>query len=323
MIKMSPFKPAWWLKSAHGQTILPTLLRRDISMELRHERLDLADGDFVDLVWADKKLSTKAPLVILLHGLGGSIQSAYVKGLMQQFNLWGWRSVLMHFRGCSGEPNRLDRAYHSGETGDLDYLVNQLEKREPDTLKAAVGISLGGGVVLKWLGEMEKRSAVSCAVAVSVPLDLKIAANHMTRGFSQLYQAYMIKQLHRAIKRKFYQRNAPPIDIARLGEWRCFLTFDDKVTAPLHGFNHVHEYYKKASAEQYLIAIKTPTLIIHAKDDPFMTPEVLPFKDELSDKTILEVSEKGGHVGFITGSIPGYPEYWLEQRIPQFLSQYL
>jgi uncharacterized protein len=323
MIVRSQFKPAWWLKSAHAQTILPTLMRRDIVMDLRKERLSMTDGDFVDLVWAEKGLSQQSPLIILLHGLGGNIQSSYVKGLMQQFNRHGWRAVLMHFRGCSGVPNRLDRAYHSGETGDFDYLVKVLNNREPDTIKAAVGISLGGNVLLKWLGEKKIQSSIKTAVAVSVPLDLKIAANHMSRGFSKFYQNYMIKRLHGIVRQKFKERAHPPFDLAGLNDWRCFMTFDDKVTAPLHGFNHVHEYYKKASAKQYLTSIMTPTLIIHAIDDPFMTPEVLPDMDEISQHTLLEISDNGGHVGFITGTIPGKPEYWLDRRIPQYLTSCL
>jgi len=320
MIIESQFKPAWWLKSAHIQTILPTLIRRDVSLSLIEERLELHDGDFVDLVWAEDNLSANSPLVILLHGLGGSIQSPYAKGLMFQFNRHGWRAVLMHFRGCSGEPNRLSRAYHSGDTDDFDYLLKVLHQRMSDAPLAAVGISLGGSVLLKWLGESRDKGQLEAAVAVSVPFDLRLAATHMTTGFAKLYQIYIVKELHHYMRQKFKVEQAP-FDLKQMDKWRCFWTFDDNITAPLHGFVHVHDYYTHASARNYLSTIKTKTLIIHSSDDPFMPPEVIPAGHELSEAIQFELADRGGHVGFITGNIPGYPEYWLEQRIPQFFEE--
>jgi len=322
MITESEFIPAWWLRGAHAQTVWPTLMRADIELTLRPERLELWDGDFVDLAWSDQGLSSKSPLVILLHGLGGNIQSAYVKGLLNACNLRGWRAVLMHFRGCSGEPNRLARSYHSGDTDDLDFLLRTLEQREPDTVKAAVGISLGGNVLLKWLGEHPDQSYIQASISVSAPLELRMAANHMVRGVSRLYQYWMLKQLHQHVRDKV-KRSRLPIQLSQLDQWNCFWSFDDNVTAPLNGFSHVHDYYIHSSSRYYLNSITTPTLILHAEDDPFMPTTVLPSASELSPVVSLELSKQGGHVGFISGNMPGRAEYWLDQRVPAFFQDYL
>jgi predicted alpha/beta-fold hydrolase len=323
MIK-SAFKPAWWLSNPHAQTMYPTLMRRRSIRAEREERVELPDGDFIDLVWAEHGLSAQTPLVIFLHGLGGSMESSYVAGQMRAFNQCGWRAVLMHFRGASREPNRLARAYHSGDTGDLDYIVRVLHQREPQTLKAMVGISLGGNVLLKWLGEQGAQSLVQAAVAVSVPFQLRLVADRINQGFSQFYQMYLLKRLKQMFIRKCEKyKETMPFSTQELNALRCFWTFDDVITAPLHGFPHVHAYYAQSSSRQYLKHIKTPTLIIHAQDDPFMTPLAIPEAEELSEAITFELSLKGGHVGFITGDIPGKPIYWLDQRVPEFLQTYL
>lgn len=323
MISQSEFKPAWWLASAHGQTVYPTLARFIQSSVDKTERVELPDGDFIDLAWAINGVSPGAPLVILLHGLGGNSRSTYVAGLMRAINQQGWRAVLMHFRGASDESNRLPRAYHSGDTSDLDYVVNLVHQREPETKKAAVGVSLGGNVLLKWLGEQGSQSVLTTAVAVSVPFQLRIVANKMTEGFSRVYQRYLLHNLRRVFNRKkVYLRHELPPALQHIDKWRCFWTFDENVTAPLHGFSNVHAYYRQASCYTYLHTIRTPTLIIHSKDDPFMTQDALPHHDDLSSWVNLELSDKGGHVGFISGNFPGKPFYWLETRIPIHLSKF-
>jgi predicted alpha/beta-fold hydrolase len=324
MIEKSAFKPAWWLFSAHAQTLFPTLARRLKSPVDHQERFELADGDFVDLAWAVNGLSEQAPLVVLLHGLGGDAKSKYVLGLMHAMNRAGWRAVLMHFRGASHEPNRLPRAYHSGDTADLDALINVLVAREPHTKKAVVGISLGGNVLLKWLGEKGSESLVDAAVAISVPFQLSMVADKINRGFSRVYQSYLLRRLRKVFARKSEKHaDSLAMSLVEIKAWRCFWTFDEHVTAPLHGFPHVHAYYREASSRPYLCKIKTPTLIIHALDDPFMTPDAIPKAEELSDEVRLELSPKGGHVGFIGGQVPGQPKYWLDQRVPAFLDDYL
>lgn len=229
--------------------------------------------------------------------------------------------MLMHFRGASTEPNRLPRAYHSGDTADLDFLISVLEQKEPNTQKAIVGVSLGGSVLLKWLGEQGPQSKIKACVAVSVPFVLNKVASKMNIGFSRFYQTHLLNQFKEVFARKLKHLPNPPDALKRVSECHCFWTFDAQVTAPLNGFNNVHSYYRESSSRQYLRHIQTPTLMIHSEDDPFMTPEVLPTESELSDYVVMELSKKGGHVGFITGSTLGVPIYWLDQRIPEYLSE--
>lgn len=324
MIITSEFKPAWWLGASHAQTIFPALLRNIKAPVDKTERLTLPDGDFVDLAWAINGVSSDAPLVVLLHGLGGSIRSGYVAGLMAALNQQGIRAVLMHLRGASDEPNRLARAYHSGDTADFHFFMQVLAKREPQTSKAAIGFSLGGNVLLKWLGEQGDKAALDAAVAVSVPFQLRLAADRMGHGFSKLYQTYLLTRLREVMLKKREQlKGEIPQALQDVDKWDCFWTFDEHVTAPLNGFSSVHAYYRQSSSRAYLHAIKKPTLVIHALDDPFMTTDILPNEDELSSQVTLELSAKGGHVGFVSGNVPGKPVYWLEQRIPDYLSDFL
>ena len=226
----------------------------------------------------------------------------------------------MHFRGCSGEPNRLPRSYHSGDTKDAEFVVNMLHSREPETVISAIGYSLGGNVLLKWLGETGKNNPLKAAVAISVPFDLSKAANRIQHGFSRFYQWYFLKCLRERLTHKF-QYVPTPIDPSNI-EVRDIRLFDDLYTAPLHGFSGVDEYYATSSCRQYLKAIQVPTLILHAKDDPFMSADVIPTLQELSSSVKLEVTETGGHVGFVSGNVPWRPQYWLEQRIPLFLRDF-
>ena len=315
------FKPAWWLPNSHLQTLWPPIFRRSIrNLTLERERLELPDGDFIDLDWIDREKD--APLVLVLHGLEGSIDSHYAKGMLKTVSEEGWRGVFMHFRGCSGEPNRLPRSYHSGETGDINFVIRLLLEREPNMNLAAVGFSLGGNVLLKWLGETENSNLLKAAIAISVPFELHKAASKIQHGFSKFYQWYFIRCLRDRLVVKF-QARPTSIDPSVMYQVNTMYDFDDKITAPLHGFSGVDEYYSIASSRQYLRSIQVPTLILHAKDDPFMSEDVIPENDELSPYVQLEISETGGHVGFVTGRYPWRPEYWLEKRVPSFLHEYL
>jgi predicted alpha/beta-fold hydrolase len=291
----STFRPAWWLPGAHIQTLFPYLFRKSAVPALRRERLELPDGDFLDIDWT---LQGSGPLVLLLHGLEGSIGSHYVRGLLGSLSRHGFRVALLYFRGCSGEPNRLARSYHSGETGDLDRVIRRLVAHRPTSPLYVVGVSLGGNVILKWLGENPRQSLVARAVAVSVPFDLNAAANRLEKGFSRLYQAFLLHKLRRL---------------------KTFRQFDDRVTAPLHGFAGVDDYYRRSSSGPYLQHILTPTLILQAADDPFMTADVIPAEDQLGPGVHLEVSRYGGHVGFVAGRWPWKPQYWMDQRVCEFL----
>ncbi|NOV32377.1 hydrolase [Methylomonas sp. ZR1] len=322
------FRPAWWLNSPHLQTIYPALLR-SISPPagIRRERLDTPDGDFLDIDWVD---NGDRPLVILLHGLAGSSRSGYIQGLQHSLLAAGFASVALNFRGCSGEMNRLARCYHSGETEDIEFFYQTLRQRFLDRAMAAIGFSLGGNVLLKWLGEQGDKIGLSAAVAVSVPLLLNECADKLDRGFSKLYRDYLLRELkqYMRVKLKHLQgigQHEQAERIAELGDLsgiKSFWQYDDKVVAGLHGFKDAHDYYRRSSSRQFLKHIRVPTLILQANDDPFMTERVLPTAAELSDQVQLEVCAGGGHVGFVSG---GWfrPAYWLEARIGGFLRQHL
>ncbi|WP_019865400.1 hydrolase [Methylovulum miyakonense] len=329
MLIKTSFKPAWWLRNGHLQTLYPALLRRKTAVpQLWRERLATPDGDFLDI---DHCGTGTGPLVILLHGLTGSSDSGYIKGLQMVFLRQGWRSVALNFRGCSGEPNNKARCYHSGETEDIQFVYETLRQREPNTPFAAIGFSLGGNVLLKWLGEQGGRLALSAAVAVSVPLLLNLCASKLDKGFSKLYRANLLDGLktYMRLKLAHLERNghhAEAEKIRQLGDCSkisSFWQYDDVVVAGLHGFKDVHDYYQRSSSRQFLQHIKVPTLVIQADDDPFMTPAVLPAVDELSGHVRLEITRGGGHVGFVAQQGLFKPRYWLEQRIPAFLGQYL
>lgn len=320
MHSMSQFRPAWWLRNRHHQTLWPSLIRRGPRIVTRRERLELPDGDFLDLDWVGES----GPIVVVLHGLMGSIESSYAAGIMRQIEAHGWRGLFVHFRSCSEEPNRLARFYHSGDTGDLAWVIEEMRRREPQTPIAAIGYSLGGNALLKWLGETKGDNPLSAAVAVSVPFDLAQVADSIHCGFSRTYERRLTRNLQAAVLAKFEKHGAAmPVDRERLSQLKCFWSFDNEVTAPLHGFKDAHDYYRQSSSRQYLPDIRTRTLILHAKDDPFMTPEVIPTQEEISSTTDLEVSDHGGHVGFVSGNWPWTARHWLEERIPMFLESYL
>jgi predicted alpha/beta-fold hydrolase len=244
-------------------------------------------------------------------------------GMLKAIHDSGWRGVLMHFRGCSGEQNRLDRSYHSGETGDLEFMVDLLRARHPNTPIAAVGFSLGGNVLLKWLGEQGPASVLCAATAISVPFLLGDCADRLERGFSRFYQWWLIRTMRLKVAAKFGGRPAAPIDLTQLDRLTTFRRFDDQVTAPLHGFADVTDYYRRSSSYGFLSDVQVPTLILHARDDPFMTEKVIPDTGQTAPSIRLEVYEQGGHVGFVDGPWPWKARYWLEERVPRFIAEHI
>ncbi|VAW82476.1 Hydrolase, alpha/beta fold family functionally coupled to Phosphoribulokinase [hydrothermal vent metagenome] len=310
------FRPAWWLPGGHLQTLFPTLFRVRRPPSLKRERLELEDGDFLDLDWTREQ---PGPLVLLLHGLEGSLHSHYVSGLLGALDCSGRSCVQMYFRGCSGEPNRLPRSYHSGETGDLQTVLDHISQRYPGRDIYAAGVSLGGNVLLKWLGENPQQGQVQRALAISVPFDLANAATRLERGISRIYQAYLLRKLRRSLRNKARHVDMP-MDVDHLSRLSSFRRFDDEITAPLHGFNGVDDYYKKSSSRGFVPHILTPTLIIHALDDPFMNPDAIPRDDELGPGVTLELYRTGGHVGFVSGWLPLRPRYWLDQRVSTYFA---
>ena len=273
----------------------------------------------MDLHWT---ANNGGAIVVVLHGLEGCSQSPYARGLVHALQRIGLRAVVMHFRGCSGTPNRLPRSYHSGDTADLAYLVQTLRQREPHTPIMAVGYSLGGNVLLKWLGEASVQAPLTAAVAVSVPFVLAQSAERMNQGFSRVYQWKLLKSMRRRIYAKLPHMSLN-IRTTNLSRLHSFRQFDDAVTAPLHGFDNADHYYALASSRQYLRAIVVDTLILHSRDDPFMTQNVIPSRDDLSAHVQLELYTAGGHVGFVAGPWPWHARYWLEERIPRYLRERL
>ena len=280
--------------------------------------MDLDDGDFVDLDWLEPAQSS--PIVVVLHGLGGDSQSHYVRGLVSQLYRVGLRSVVLQHRGCSGEPNRLPRSYHAGDSEDIDFLLRRLKAVEPHTFLFAVGYSLGASMLLNWLHKNQPLLVGACAV--STPFDLAVGADRMERGLSRIYQNHLVSRMKYLLREKVKTVKLP-IDTSTLHRVRTFREFDDLVTAPLHGFNDADDYYSQCSTRKLMSGIHTPTLIIHAADDPLMTAEALPGEDELSKAVHFELSERGGHCGFVSGDWPTRVVYWAEQRIVEFLCSFL
>jgi predicted alpha/beta-fold hydrolase len=311
----SDFVPAWWLTDSHLQTLWPALCRLPPNVSLDRERIELADGDFVDLDW--NRGGTQR-IALILHGLEGGSRSRYARGMLAALERRGWRAGALHFRGCSGSLNRLARNYHSGDTADLDFVVARIRRRWPCAPLAIIGYSLGGNVLLKWLAEQKDTAPVAAAVAVSVPFSLAEVATRLERGASRIYQWRLVSSLKRKMRRKLKARPLP-LSLDDVETSTTFWEFDDRVTAPLHGFADAATYYRDASCGPVLRDIVRPTLIIHALDDPFMVESVVPPANALSPRVRLELSRKGGHVGFIGGGVPGRPRYWLEERIPRFL----
>ncbi len=323
--KYKPFQAAYGLKYRHFQTIYSTLFRKFSKADIEIERFELSDGDFVDCYWHHKAdLNKPEAIVILFHGLAGSFHSPYIQGMMKALAQAGFNSVLMHFRGCSGQTNRLARSYHSGDTADAREWIEALKARYPQKPLFAIGYSLGGNMLLKLLGEWQSSSLLCAAVSVSAPLQLNICAKQMNQGFSRLYQYVLLKILKQGLLEKYKQHDIQSligINEKKVKQLKSFWAFDDVYTGPIHGFHSASDYYQQSSSRQYLKDISTPTLIIHAEDDPFMTPEILPDKGLLPADVQLEIHANGGHLGFISGHILK-PEYWLEDRIIHFLKNY-
>ncbi|WP_088331174.1 hydrolase [Lacimicrobium sp. SS2-24] len=317
----SDFSPPWWALNRHVQTLWPRFVQRRAPVTLRWEQFDLPDGDFIELAWTPTLPAPKG-LVVCFHGLEGSVRSHYANDLAAFLHRMGWQTVVMHFRGCGTRPNLTPRAYHSGDTEDAIYLLQELQNRYPHVRRYAVGFSLGANMLLKLLGENIRQRWVKGAVAISPPLKLSECAASIGRGFSRVYQRYLLNSMRNRLLVKMQQLDYSEllqVDARKVSEFSCFRDFDQYVTAPLHGFDDVDDYYTKCSAIHYLRHIATPTLVLHAADDPFMNHSVIPKNEELSTQVRVELSRKGGHVGFLQGT-PWKPIIWTHQRVLSFLS---
>lgn len=312
MVTNSQFIPAWYLRNPHVQTLAANLIKPPMP-EVEYETISLDDGDRLTLAHGTANGPDR---VLVLHGLEGSLNSAYARRILAHLNESQIPVTLMFFRGCDGKPNEKARSYHSGDTGDLKQVINHLTTHGTQRL-ALLGYSLGGNVTLKYLGEGHDHPQIICGTAVSVPLNLDICAKRMDRGFSKIYQYELLHRLKDKVKRKRRLLINAGFDPDRVS--RNFVDFDDAYTAPLHGFQDAQHYYRECSSRQFLQHINKPTLIIHAIDDPFMTETVIPDQNELSPHVKLELSQHGGHVGFIEKGL-WKQQNWLEPRIHRWLS---
>ncbi len=313
-----------WVPGGQAQTIYP-LLFKALRYPYLRERWETPDDDFIDLDWnataAQPAFSTDAPLVVLFHGLEGSSNSHYALALMRALDESGWGGVVPHFRGCSGEPNRLPRAYHSGDSTEIDWILRRLRQLYPERPLFAAGVSLGGNALLKWLGERESAAGkiLQAAAGISAPLDLVACGHNLARGFNRVYTRHFLQTLIPNAAAKL-ERFPGLFDRQRLHRARTVFEFDDIVTAPLHGFAGADDYWTRCSSKPWLRGIRVPTLVLNALNDPFLPRRALPSPSEVSAAVTLEQPREGGHVGFVTGSLPGRLD-WLAQRVIGFFRQ--
>jgi predicted alpha/beta-fold hydrolase len=316
-----PFAPATWLPNAHWQTIYAATLAPSATTRLHRTRWETPDQDFIDVDWGGSPHERRAPLVALFHGLEGSSASHYARMLAAAVAPSDWRVAIVHFRGCSGDPNRLARAYHSGDSAEIDWILKRLRADHADGPLFALGVSLGGNALLKWLGESGTgaRAALDAAAAVSAPLDLVAAGNALDRGFNR---AVYTRNFLRTLKAKSLAKLArfPGLfDREAVLRADTLRAFDDAVTAPLHGFRNAEDYWLRASSKPWLAHIGVPTLILNAQDDPFMPASALPRAHEVSSAVRLHFPPHGGHVGFVSGRFPGSIA-WMPAHVLSFFS---
>lgn len=340
MSGLPAYRAPWWLPGGHLQTIFP-LARKPPLPAYRRERWNTPDGDFIELDWVDPPKPPGAarapltqgqgalaqpdsaplpdrlrvPLLVLFHGLEGSSRSHYARSLMQAACARGWRGVVPHFRGCSGVPNRLPRAYHSGDSEEIDWILRRLQAIAGGAPVFAAGVSLGGNALLKWLGERGTAACemVEAAAAICAPLDLTRSGYALGEGFNRLYTRHFLATLRTKALAKC-ERHPGRFDAARIARARSLAEFDDAYTAPAHGFAGVDDYWRRASARPWLGGIAVPTLVLNAANDPFVPATAWPDPQTLPSAVHFELPQQGGHVGFLAGRWPGSQD-WLAARV--------
>jgi predicted alpha/beta-fold hydrolase len=311
------YQPPGWLSNPHAQTIYGSILAKAPHVDYRRERWETPDGDFIDVDHVDGP--DDAPLVVLYHGLEGSSRSPYARTLMAEAARTRWRGAVVNFRGCSGEPNRLPRAYHSGDAAEIDWTLRRFRTVAGSAPLVAAGVSLGGNALLKWLGEQGPRAAdvIDRAAAVSAPMDLMAAGAALERGFCRVYARHFLRTMKTRAEAK-HARFPGSFDVERTRRSRTLREFDDVFTAPLHGYRNTDDYWTRASAKPGLGHVAVPTLLLNARDDPFLPKQALPHEQEVSEAITVEFPDQGGHVGFVSGTFPGHIG-WLPARLLRFL----
>ena len=314
---MIPYKAPGWLPGGQAQTLWPLLIKPQ-PVKLRRERWETPDGDFIDVDHLDAP--PEAPLLVLFHGLEGSARSHYAISTAHACRKAGWRLALPHFRGCSGELNRRPRAYHSGDSEEIDWILRRLHAGNQRRPLHVAGVSLGGNALLKWAGEHGNAAAelVTGIAAFCPPLDLAACGHHLARGFNRIYTQHFLNTLKaRSTARLSLFPNL--FDAARMQSASNLYQFDDAVTAPIHGFTGADDYWQRASAKPWLKSIAVPALVVNPKNDPFLPASHLPTAADTSTSVRLEQPATGGHVGFVSGSFPGNLD-WLPQRLLHFFT---
>ncbi|MFA9398217.1 MAG: YheT family hydrolase [Clostridiaceae bacterium] len=306
------YKASIIFRNKHLNTIYPTFFRKIDNLEYKRQRIKTLDNDFIDIDWS--KVNSKK-LLILLHGLEGSSNGQYIKGMGRIFNENKWDICAMNYRGCSGEINKTARFYHGGATEDIDYLINLVEKDYEEIV--LVGFSLGGNILLKYLGDgvYKLNDKIKAGAAVSVPCDLKGSMERLSKKRNFIYSKRFLKALKNKVVLK---KNLFPDEISDeyLDSIVSLKDFDDEYTAPIHGFKDGNDYYNKCSCKQFLKNIKIPTLIINALDDPFLSRECFPIEEaEINENLTLITPKHGGHVGFSSFG----DDYWTEKKVMEFI----
>jgi predicted alpha/beta-fold hydrolase len=326
---LTPYAPPWWLRNAHLQTLYAACIARCPRIAWRRERWSTPDGDFVDLDWLEASRGmaracglSPPPLIVLFHGLEGSSSSHYARTLMHAIDSRGWRGVVVHFRGCSGAPNLLPRAYHSGDSAEIDWILRRLRAEQTGAL-ACIGVSLGGNALLKWLGERARaaNAVLDAACAISAPVDLTVAGRALERGFNRLYTWNFLRTLKRKSRHKL-RRFPGLLNDGAVRRARTLRAFDDNVTAPLHGFIDADDYWTRSSSKPWLKHIAVPTLVLNARDDPFLPAQALPTEADVSAAVSLEQPAHGGHGAFVSGRFPGSLA-WMPRRVLAFVQAHL
>jgi hypothetical protein len=316
----STYRAPRWLPGGHLQTIYARYLAGKYRVRYRRERWTTPDGDFIDLDWLDPTLD-KAKIVVLFHGLEGCSRSHYSMSLMAKLARRGWGGVVPHFRGCSDEANRLPRSYHAGDSAEIDWILRRLREQFRGSELHVAAISLGANMLLKWLGESGhgSRQVVARAVAVSAPLDLHAAARELDFGFKRiLYARHFLRSMRPKVIAKI-AAHLLVIEACMVRACATLRAIDDLYTAPVHGFKDAEDYWASTSSKPWLKEIRVPTLVINARNDPFLPESALPTKEEVSDTVMLEFPPEGGHVGFVSGKFPGDLE-WLPRRMIGFFT---
>lgn len=315
---MSHYQPPRWLRGSHAQTIWPALLIRQRPPAYRRELWDTPDGGQIAVDRIDGQPGQ--PLVVLFHGLEGSSHSHYAIALMHEISRRGWHGAVPHFRGCGGIENRLPRAYHAGDAPEIAWICARLAANHPQLF--AAGVSLGGNMLLRYLGEQQSAALPLAAAAISAPLDLAAASTRLDRGLGRMLYTRMFMNTLKPKSLRQLQYHPQLFDADAVRRARTFGEFDHLVTAPLHGYRDVRDYWARASSKPLLRAIVRPTLVLNAVNDPFLPPHALPGPADVSAAVTLEQPAEGGHVGFVSGPFPGTLA-WLPQRLLAFFDSYL